>query len=57
MAVANTPIASAEALADGQRRVHFVTTPKMSTYLLFLGIGDFERIATKVEGTDVSESS
>ena len=53
MAVANTPIASAEALADGQRRVHFVTTPKMSTYLLFLGIGDFERIATEVEGTDI----
>ena len=25
----------------------------MSTYLLFLGIGDFERIATKVDGTDV----
>ena len=53
MAVGNMPIASTESLPNGQKRVHFVTTPKMSTYLLFLGIGDFERIATKVDGTDV----
>jgi aminopeptidase N len=53
MAVANMPIASTENLANGQKRVHFATTPKMSTYLLFLGIGDFERIATNVDGTDI----
>jgi aminopeptidase N len=53
MAVSNMPIASTETLAHGQKRVHSATTPKMSTYLLFLGIGDFERIATKVEGTDI----
>jgi len=53
MAVSNMPIASPETLASGQKRVHFATTPKMSTYLLFLGIGDFERIATKVDGTDI----
>jgi aminopeptidase N len=53
MAVGNMPIASTESLPNGQKRVHFFTTPKMSTYLLFLGIGDFERITTKVDGTDV----
>jgi aminopeptidase N len=53
MAVANMPIASTENLPDGQKRVHFATTPKMSTYLVFLGVGDFERIETKVDGTEV----
>ncbi len=53
MAVSNMPIASTEKLASGENRVHFATTPKMSTYLLFLGIGDFERIATTVDGVQV----
>ena len=53
MAVSNMPVASTEDLAGGQKRVHFATTPKMSTYLLFLGIGDFERIATNVDGIDL----
>ncbi len=52
-AVSNMPIASTESLANGVSRVHFATTPKMSTYLLFLAIGDFERIATKVDSTDL----
>jgi aminopeptidase N len=52
-AIANMPIVSTETLANGQKRVHFATTPKMSTYLLFLGIGDFERIATQSDGTEV----
>jgi aminopeptidase N len=53
VAVSNMPIASTETLGNNQKRVHFATTPKMSTYLLFLGIGDFERIATNVDGTEV----
>jgi aminopeptidase N len=53
MAVANMPVASTETLGSGQKRVHFAMTPKMSTYLLFLGVGDFERISTKVDGTDI----
>ncbi|MGA2136387.1 MAG: M1 family aminopeptidase [Bryobacteraceae bacterium] len=52
-AVSNMPVASTESLADGHKRIHFATTPKMSTYLLFLAIGDFERIHTVVDGTDV----
>lgn len=53
MAVSNMPVASTEKLGDGENRVHFATTPRMSTYLLFLGIGDFERIATTVDGVQV----
>jgi len=53
MAVANMPVASTETLPDGTKRVHFATTPKMSTYLYFLAIGDFDRISTKSDGTMV----
>ena len=53
MAVSNMPIESTEKLAGARKRVHFATTPKMSTYLLFLGIGDFERIETTSDGAKV----
>jgi aminopeptidase N len=53
MAVSNMPIESTEPLGGGRERVHFATSPKMSTYLFFLGIGDFERISTKSDGTEV----
>ncbi|NIA55214.1 M1 family metallopeptidase [Massilia sp. TW-1] len=53
MAVSNMPAAHTEALPDGRRRVSFATTPKMSTYLLFLALGDFERATAKVDGTEV----
>ena len=54
MAVSNMPIARAEALDGGRKRVTFATSPKMSSYLLFFGLGDFERIAKKASnGTEV----
>ncbi|HAT33478.1 MAG TPA: aminopeptidase [Janthinobacterium sp.] len=53
MAVGNMPIASSRALPDGRKVVTFATTPKMSTYLLFFGLGDFERAAAKVDDTEV----
>jgi aminopeptidase N len=53
MAIGNMPVATTEALPGGLTRTHFQRTPKMSTYLLFLGVGDFERIHTMVDGTDV----
>ena len=43
-AISNMPVASTENLSNGQKRVHFATTPKMSTYLFFLGVGDFDRM-------------
>jgi aminopeptidase N len=53
LAVSNMPAAKTDTLPDGRRRVTFATTPKMSTYLLFFALGDFERAAAKVEGTEV----
>src|SRR3546814_12986559 len=35
--------------ANGMKMVHFGTSPKMSSYLLFFGVGDFERMAKKSE--------
>jgi aminopeptidase N len=53
MAVSNMPAASTVTLPDGRQRVRFATTPKMSTYLLFLGLGDFERATTTEGGTEL----
>ena len=53
MAVGNMPIAATEPLPGGLKRVRFATTPKMSTYLLFFGLGDFERVHRDVAGVDV----
>ncbi len=41
-AIANTPAAQTEDLEDGSKRVTFERTPKMSTYLVFFGVGEFE---------------
>ena len=53
MAVSNMPVASTTSLTSTLQRVRFAQTPKMSTYLLFLGIGDFERVHKLVDGVDV----
>jgi hypothetical protein len=53
MAIGNMPIAATEALPGNLKRVRFATTPKMSTYLLFFGLGDFERVHRDVAGVDV----
>jgi aminopeptidase N len=53
MAVSNMPVQTVDQISPTMKQVHFATTPKMSTYLLFLGIGDFERIHREVDGVDV----
>jgi len=53
MAVSNTPVAQVQALAGGLQRTVFQPTPKMSTYLMFLALGDLERVSRKVGGVDV----
>lgn len=45
MAISNMPIAKEEPLAGGLKRVTFGTSPKMSSYLLFFGLGDWERMS------------
>jgi aminopeptidase N len=54
LAVSNMPEVASEPLAGGLKRVRFATTPKMSTYLLFFGVGDLTRVSRDVDGTTVS---
>jgi aminopeptidase N len=53
MPISNMPVASTDKLPGGLQRVRFARSPKMSTYLLFFGMGDFERVHRMVEGVDV----
>jgi aminopeptidase N len=53
-AVSNMPEAGRENRPDGSSIVTFRTTPAMSSYLLFLGVGDFDRIAAPSAGTEVA---
>jgi aminopeptidase N len=53
MAISNMPVATVTELSATLQRVRFLETPKMSTYLLFIGVGDFERIHAMVDGVDV----
>ncbi|MES1199480.1 MAG: M1 family metallopeptidase [Pseudomonadota bacterium] len=53
MVISNMPVADTAQAAQGMKRVHFATTPKMSSYLLFMGVGDFERITTMQDGVEI----
>ncbi|MGE4430190.1 MAG: M1 family metallopeptidase [Sphingobium sp.] len=53
MAVGNMPIASSVEQKDGTTLVTFGTSPKMSTYLLFLGMGELERMTTMSGATEL----
>jgi aminopeptidase N len=53
MVVSNMPAAETRAIAPRLQRVRFAESPKMSTYLLFVAVGDFERIHKAVDGVDV----
>ncbi|HKR90339.1 MAG TPA: M1 family metallopeptidase [Phenylobacterium sp.] len=53
MAVSNMPVLKSEPLPGGGQAITFTDTPKMSSYLLFLALGDFERIHRQVGGVDI----
>ncbi|OYW47278.1 MAG: aminopeptidase [Sphingomonadales bacterium 32-68-7] len=54
MAVSNMPLAGEERLPGGLKKVTFRTSPKMSSYLLFFALGDFERLSMRgPDGTDL----
>ncbi len=53
MAVSNTPAASETTLPGGAREIRFATTPRMSSYLLFFGMGNLERATMKAGATEV----
>ena len=52
-AISNMPVAATETLAGDLKRVSFEPTPKMSSYLLFLAIGDLDRREIDVDGTRI----
>src|SRR4051794_4043565 len=51
--VANMPQAGARQQPGGLKTVTFQRTPPMSSYLVFLGIGEFDRITTTAAGTEI----
>jgi aminopeptidase N len=53
MAVSNMPLAATADVVGGTKTVRFATSPKMSTYLLFFGLGDFDRATTKLGDTEI----
>ena len=52
-AFSNMPVESKAKGANGKTLVTFATTPKMSSYLLFLGIGDIQRRTKRVGDTEI----
>lgn len=53
MAVSNMPAGKTVLMEDGRKMVTFAPTPKMSSYLLFLASGDFDRITAKQGETEI----
>ena len=53
MAVSNMPVASKKDIGNGLAKVTFQPSPKMSTYLLFFGLGEFDRATTKSDGVEI----
>ncbi|HEX7816281.1 M1 family metallopeptidase [Dyella sp.] len=53
MAVSNMPAANKTDAGHGLVTVNFQQSPKMSTYLLFFGLGDFERTTAMAGNTEV----
>ncbi len=53
LAVSNMPIAKEEPVNATSKKVSFLPTPKMSTYLLELTAGELERITGEVDGVEI----
>jgi aminopeptidase N len=53
MAVSNMPAASSKDLGNGTKKVTFAVSPKMSTYLVFFGMGEFDRATTQSDGVEI----
>lgn len=49
VALSNTLPVSEDIVSNGKRKTVFETTPKMSTYLLYLGVGEFEWIKDRTD--------
>jgi len=52
-AISNMPEAGREPRPDGSNVIRFQTSPAMSSYLLFLAVGELDRITTTAAGTEI----
>jgi aminopeptidase N len=53
MVISNMPVERAQRVSGGLTRTRFADTPSMPSYLLFLAMGDFERVTTNVDGVEL----
>lgn len=53
LVVSNMPVKSSANAANGKKLVTFGTSPKMSSYLLFFGLGELERATRMAGATEV----
>ncbi|MFC5570656.1 M1 family metallopeptidase [Lysobacter yangpyeongensis] len=53
LAVSNMPAVETKDLGNGTKQVTFAQSPKMSTYLLFFSLGDFDRATARLGDTEV----
>lgn len=53
MVISNMPAQQVTRVAGGKSRTRFADTPSMSSYLLFLAVGDFERVTRDVDGVEL----
>ena len=53
LAVGNMPVMREEPVEPNLKRVAFAPTPKMSTYLFVLTVGELERITAEVDGVTI----
>ncbi|HEX5184325.1 MAG TPA: M1 family metallopeptidase [Allosphingosinicella sp.] len=51
--VGNMPAATVKPQPGGLKTITFMTTPAMSSYLVFFATGDFDRITTRAAGTEI----
>jgi aminopeptidase N len=52
-AVSNMPVAREEPVTPNLKQVAFAPTPKMSSYLVVLAVGEFERLMAQADGVTV----
>ena len=53
LAVGNMPVTAEEDVAPNLKRVAFAPTPKMSSYLFVLTVGELERLTAEADGVTV----
>jgi aminopeptidase N len=51
--VGNMPVAETTPVSGNRTRTRFADTPSMPSYLLFLAVGDFERVTRDVDGVEL----